>query len=51
VLRTLTSSTPAVTSSAAGQTTDFSAASSAITIKVHQVSAMVGRGMGRTVTL
>ena len=50
VKRTLTSSTPTVTYTAAMQTADFGGAQSNITVKVYQMSATVGRGFPGTHT-
>jgi len=44
VVRTLTASTPSVTYTAAQQTSDFGSAQSAVTVRVYQMSATVGRG-------
>lgn len=44
VKRTLTSSTPNVTYTAAQQTTDFGAVQTTLSIRVYQISAVVGRG-------
>ena len=51
VLRTLISSSPTITYTAADQTTDFGAPQSSITIAVHQLSAAVGRGFAGRATL
>ena len=45
VKRTLTSSTPAVTYTAAQQTADFGAAQTTLTVNIYQVSGAVGRGL------
>jgi hypothetical protein len=47
VVRTLTSSTPAVTYTAAQQTADFGAPQSSYTVRVYQISASYGRGQYR----
>jgi len=44
VKRTLTTTSPTVTYSAAQQVTDFGAAQSSVTVRVYQLSAVVGRG-------
>lgn len=44
VVRTLTSSTPSVVYTAADQTTDFGAPQPEVTVRVYQLSAIVGRG-------
>lgn len=44
VVRTLTSSTPTATYTAAQQTTDFGSAQSSIRVRVYQISTTVGRG-------
>jgi len=51
VVRTLTSSTPSVTYTAAQQTTDFGAPQSSVTVRVHQISAVFGRGAYRQATV
>ncbi|HEU0221456.1 MAG TPA: hypothetical protein VFR34_04495 [Paracoccaceae bacterium] len=51
VVRTLAVSSPAVTYTAAQQTADFGAAKPAISIKVYQISATVGRGWPVAATL
>jgi hypothetical protein len=45
VKRTLTSATPDATYSASDQIADFGAAQAAITVRVYQISARVGRGL------
>jgi hypothetical protein len=45
VKRTLTSTTQTVTYSAAQQTTDFGATQPEVLVRVHQMSALVGRGV------
>jgi hypothetical protein len=47
VVRTLTSSTAAVTYTAAQQTADFGAPQSSYTVRVYQISASYGRGQYR----
>lgn len=51
VLRTLTSSSPNVTYTAADQAADIGAPQSAIDISIHQLSAAVGRGFAGRATL
>ncbi|KUO53203.1 MAG: hypothetical protein APF82_01035 [Sphingomonadales bacterium BRH_c42] len=51
VKRTLTSSTPTATYSAADQVTDFGSAQAAVQVKVYQISARVGRGLPTETTL
>ena len=51
VVRTLTSATPSVAYTAAQQTTDFGSAQAAITLKVYQISASIGRGYAATATV
>jgi hypothetical protein len=51
VLRTLTSSSPNVTYTAADQTADFGAPQATIDIAVYQLSAAVGRGFAGRATL
>lgn len=51
VKRTITSSTPAVTYTAADQATDFGSAQASITLRIYQISATVGRGYPLEVTL
>ena len=50
-VRTLSSSTPSVTYTAADQTTDFGAPQSMVDIAVYQLSAAVGRGFAGRATL
>lgn len=50
-LRTLTSTTPTVTYTAAQQTTDFGAPQASIKVRVYQMSAAVGRGFASSGTL
>ena len=45
VKRTLTSALPSATYSAADQIADFGAAQAAVTVRVYQISARVGRGL------
>jgi hypothetical protein len=51
VKRTLASSTPAVTYTAAQQTADFGAPQSSVSVRVHQLGASAGRGTPRPATL
>jgi hypothetical protein len=51
VKRTLASTTPTATYSAASQTTDFGTPQSSLTIRVHQLSPTAGRGTGRIATV
>ncbi|MDH3660764.1 MAG: phage tail protein [Alphaproteobacteria bacterium] len=51
VLRTLASSSPTVTYTAADQTSDFGAPQSSIAFAVHQLSTAVGRGFAGSATL
>lgn len=51
VKRTISVSSPTWTYSAANQTTDFGSAQAAITFRIFQISATVGRGYPREVTL
>lgn len=51
VVRTLSSSTETVTYTAAQQTTDFGAPQPSITVRVYQLSAVVGRGTPAEATL
>ena len=51
VVRTLYSTSPSITYTAADQTTDFGAPQSALDIAVHQLSAAVGRGFAGRATL
>jgi hypothetical protein len=44
VIRTLSSSSPSVTYSAADQTTDFGMPQSVVEVAIYQLSAAVGRG-------
>ena len=44
VVRTLTSAMPAVSYSAAEQTTDFGGPQSSVSVRIYQLSAVVGRG-------
>ena len=48
VKRTLTSTTPTVTYTAAQQTADFGSAQASVSVAVHQLSAVYGRGAART---
>lgn len=51
VVRTLTSASPSVTYSASDQTTDFGSTQSAVTVRIYQMSAAVGRGYPLEVTV
>lgn len=51
VVRTLTSSTPSVVYTAADQTTDFGAPQSEVTVRIYQLSAIVGRGTPAEATI
>lgn len=51
VVRTLTSTTPAVAYSAAQQTTDFGSPQAEVSFAIHQISAAVGRGFALRATL
>ncbi len=51
VVRTLTSTSPTASYSAANQTTDFGSPQSSLTVKVYQMSATVGRGTAGTATV
>jgi hypothetical protein len=51
VVRTLSSTAPAVTYSVAAQTTDFGAPQSSVSIRIAQLSATFGRGTPRSATL
>lgn len=51
VKRTITSSTPAITYTAADQTIDFGSLQTAITLRIYQISSTVGRGYPLEVTL
>lgn len=51
VVRTLTSSTPSVVYTAADQTTDFGSPQSEVTVRVYQLSAIVGRGTPAEATI
>jgi hypothetical protein len=51
VVRTLTSNSPSVAYSVADQTTDFGGLQTSITFRVYQMSAVFGRGTGKTATL
>lgn len=51
VVRTLTVSSKAVTYTAAQQTADFGAPQASITIRIYQISSIVGRGRYKEVTL
>lgn len=51
VVRTIISSSPAFSYSAANQTTDFGSPQSSISFKIYQLSAIVGRGYPLEVTL
>jgi hypothetical protein len=51
VVRTLSAINPTVTYTGAEQTADFSAPQAAISVKVYQLSAVVGRGWPASATL
>jgi len=51
VVRTLTSSTPFVDYSTANQVTDFGSLQTTITVRIYQLSALVGRGTLKSATL
>lgn len=51
VVRTLTSSTTSVIYTAADQTTDFGAPVPEVTVRVYQLSAIVGRGTPAEATI
>jgi hypothetical protein len=51
VVRTLTSTTPLTSYSAANQISDFGSVQSSLTIRVYQLSAMVGRGIAAQATV
>jgi hypothetical protein len=51
VKRTLSSTTPTATYTAADQVTDFGSAQSSIHVKVYQISARIGRGLPKEETL
>lgn len=51
VKRTIPSATPVITYTAADQTSDFGSPQSAITLRIYQLSATVGRGYPLEVTL
>ncbi|MEJ2227036.1 MAG: glycoside hydrolase/phage tail family protein [Alphaproteobacteria bacterium] len=51
VMRTIASSTPAITYTAAQQTSDFGAPQSSYTVRVYQISASYGRGQYRAATV
>jgi hypothetical protein len=51
VVRTVATSTPAITYTAAQQVTDFGGLQSSVTIKVYQLSAVVGRGYPGNATI
>lgn len=51
VKRTITSATPSATYSAANQAADFGSAQASITLRIYQLSAVVGRGYPLEVTL
>ena len=51
VLRTLTSTSPSVVYANADILADFGAVPTALSVAVHQMSAVAGRGFARTVTL
>lgn len=51
VKRTISSTSPAITYTAAQQTTDFGSAQASITLRIYQLSTAVGRGFPLEVTL
>ena len=51
VVRTIASGTPSITYTAAQQTTDFGSAQASITLRIAQLSAVVGRGVPLEVTV
>jgi hypothetical protein len=51
VVRTIATTAPSVTYTAAEQAADFGAAQAAITVRVTQLSEAVGRGTPRTATI
>ncbi len=51
VVRTLSSTSPSVTYTAADQTTDFGAPQAAVDVAVYQLSAAVGRGFAGRATV
>lgn len=50
VVRTISSSTPSITYTAAQQVDDFGSAQASIAVRIHQLSAVVGRGFPIEVT-
>jgi hypothetical protein len=51
IVRTLTSSTQSVIYSAANQTTDFGSPQASVTVRIYQLSSVVGRGQPLEVTV
>ena len=51
VVRTLSTSTPTVSYSAANQTIDFGSIQSSVNVKIYQLSSYVGRGYAATATI
>ena len=51
VVRTLSTSTPTVSYSAANQVTDFGSTQSSLNVKIYQLSSYVGRGYGGVATI
>jgi hypothetical protein len=51
VVRTIATATPTATYTAAEQTADFGAPQSSVTVRVHQISGTVGRGIAAKATL
>lgn len=51
IVRTLTSTSPSFVYGASEQLADFGALQSFITFRIHQISAVFGRGTGRTATI
>lgn len=51
VVRTINSSTPSCSYSAADQTTDFGSTQSAVSVRVYQLGQLVGRGTGTAATV
>lgn len=51
VVRTLTSTAPAVVYSSGDQVADFGSPQALVSVRVHQMSALAGRGTGRTASL
>lgn len=51
VVRTIAAASPALTYTAAQQTTDFGAPQSSVTVRVYQLSEIIGRGYGASADL